>query len=101
MKINWKVRFKNKAWLAAFLGAIVTFVYQLLGMLGVVSPISEDMATQIVGIILNVLLAFGIIQDPTTTGASDSARALNYDCPAGNCKVNPDPEQDQEADAAE
>lgn len=87
MKINWKVRFKNKTWLLAFLGALVTFIYQILGMLGVVSPISEDLATQIIGIVVNLLVALGIVQDPTTTGVSDSTRALNYDCPADNCKA--------------
>lgn len=92
MKINWKVRFKNKTWLLAFLGTVVTFIYQLLGMLGVVSPISEDLATQIIGIVVNLLVALGIVQDPTTTGVSDSTRALNYDCPAGNCKTEEEEE---------
>ena len=86
-KINWKVRLKNKTWLLAFLGAIVTFTYQLLGMLGVVSPISEDMATQVIGLVVNLLVALGIVQDPTTTGISDSIQALNYDAPAENCKT--------------
>ena len=86
-KINWKVRLKNKTWLLAFLGAIVTFTYQRLGMLGVVSPISEDMATQVIGIAVNLLVALGIVQDPTTTGISDSSRALDYNSPAENCKT--------------
>ena len=87
MKINWKVRLKNKTWLLAFLGAIVTFIYQLLGMLGVVPAISEDLATQVVGIVVNLLVALGIVQDPTTAGLSDSSRALDYDSPADNCKT--------------
>ena len=86
-KINWKVRLKNKTWLLAFLGVIVTFTYQLLGMLGVVSPISEDMATQVIGLAVNLLVALGIVQDPTTTGISDSSRALDYNSPAENCKT--------------
>lgn len=86
MKINWKVRLQNKTWLLAFLGAIVTFIYQLLGMLGVVPAISEDLATQVIGIAVNLLVALGIVQDPTTAGISDSNRALDYDSPADNCK---------------
>lgn len=86
MKINWKVRMQNKTWLLAFLGAIVTFIYQLLGMLGVVPAISEDLATQVIGIVVNLLVALGIVQDPTTAGISDSSRALDYDSPADNCK---------------
>lgn len=87
MKINWKVRMQNKTWLLAFLSAIVTFIYQLLGMLGVVPAISEDLATQVIGIAVNLLVALGIVQDPTTTGISDSSRALDYNSPAENCKT--------------
>ena len=87
MKINWKVRMQNKTGLLAFLGAIVTFIYQLLGMLGVVPAISEDLATQVIGIAVNLLVALGIVQDPTTAGISDSSRALDYDSPADNCRT--------------
>ena len=81
MKINWKVRLKNKTWLLAFAGAIVAFVYQILGMLGVVAPIAEDNVTQIIGLIINLLVALGIVQDPTTAGMSDSNEALSYSEP--------------------
>ena len=81
MKINWKVRLKNKTWLLAFTGAIVAFVYQILGMLGVVAPIAEDNVTQIIGLLINLLVALGIVQDPTTAGMSDSNEALTYSEP--------------------
>lgn len=81
MKINWKVRLKNKTWLLAFAGAIVAFVYQILGMLGVVAPIAEDNVTQVIGLLVNLLVALGIVQDPTTAGMSDSNRALSYSEP--------------------
>lgn len=81
MKINWKVRLKNKTWLLAFAGAIVAFVYQILGMLGVVAPIAEDNVIQIIGLIINLLVALGIVQDPTTAGMSDSNEALSYSEP--------------------
>lgn len=81
MKINWKVRLKNKTWLLAFAGAIVAFVYQILGMLGVVAPIAEDNVTQVIGLLVNLLVALGIVQDPTTAGMSDSSEALTYSEP--------------------
>lgn len=81
MKINWKVRLKNKTWLLAFTGAIVAFVYQILGMLGVVPAVAEDNVTQIISLCVNLLVALGVVQDPTTKGMSDSAQALNYDEP--------------------
>ena len=79
--INWKVRFKNKTWLLAFIGTIIAFIYQILGMLDIVAPISEENVTQILGIMLNLLVAIGVIQDPTTSGLSDSTQALGYEEP--------------------
>ena len=82
MKINWKVRLKNKTWIVAFLGCIVAFIYQICAMLGVVPPIAEDRVTEIIGLVINLLVALGIIQDPTTVGVGDSRRALDYDEPS-------------------
>lgn len=82
--VNWKVRFKNKIWLTTFICAIVAFVYQLLSMLEVTPKISEDTIVQLVSLILNVLVGVGIIQDPTTTGLSDSKQALTYTEPRGD-----------------
>lgn len=79
--LNWKVRFKNKVWLMTFIGAIITFVYQLLAMFNVVPKISEDTVVQLVGLILNVLVGIGVIQDPTTAGIEDSKQALTYNEP--------------------
>ena len=81
MKINWKVRFKNKTWLITFLITVLAFVYQILGMFDIVPPITQDMATQLVTIIINMLVAVGVVIDPTTSGASDSQQALKYDEP--------------------
>ena len=36
---------------------------------------------QLVAIVLNILVALGVITDPTTSGVGDSARALGYDEP--------------------
>ena len=81
MKINWKVRFKNKTWLVTFLLAVLAFVYQILGMFDVVPPVTQDMATQLIAAVVNILVAFGVVIDPTTVGASDSEQALNYNEP--------------------
>lgn len=78
MKINWKVRFKNKTWLATFVVAVIAFVYQLLGMFGIAPAITEDQAMQFATIAINLVAALGIIIDPTTSGTSDSEQALGY-----------------------
>lgn len=79
--INWRVRLQNKTWLLAMLAAIVAFAYQLLGLLGVVPAVSQDQITQLIGLVVNILVALGIVVDPTTSGVTDSTRALHYDKP--------------------
>lgn len=79
--INWKVRLQNKSWLLTMLAAIVAFMYQVLGLLGVVPAISQDQITQLIGLVVNILVALGIVVDPTTSGVTDSRQALRYDRP--------------------
>ena len=81
MKINWKVRFKNKTWLITFLLAILAFVYQILGMFDIVPAITQDMATQLIAAVVNILVAIGVVIDPTTAGAGDSQQAMTYNEP--------------------
>lgn len=74
MKINWKVRVKSYPfWVALFalLGLLVTD----LGLMEL------GHFEKYVDAILLVLAAGGIVSDPTTTGISDSKRALAYDKP--------------------
>ena len=81
MKINWKLRFQNKATLTALVMALVALVYQVLGLFDVVPKISQDELTTVIGMVINLLCLLGIVVDPTTDGVSDSARALTYDTP--------------------
>lgn len=81
MNINWKVRLQNKTWLLAMLAAIVAFVYQVLGLCGVVPSVSQDQITQLIGLVVNILVALGIVVDPTTSGVTDSQQALDYNKP--------------------
>ena len=76
--INWKVRFKNKLWLTTFIFTIIAFIYQVLGMFDIVPPVSENAITQSIGYIINILVAIGVVVDPTTSGVSDSDLAMTY-----------------------
>lgn len=78
MKINWKIRFKNKVWLLTFIGTIIAFAYQVCAMLGVVPKVAEDQVMDLVKILLTLLVGLGVIVDPTTAGTADSERALTY-----------------------
>lgn len=81
MKVNWKVRFKNKVWLSSFICAVVAFVYNILGMFEIFPVITQNTVMQIVNEFLLLLSLIGVIIDPTTEGASDSIRAMNYEEP--------------------
>lgn len=81
MKINWKVRLQNKTWLLSMAATVVAFAYQLLGMFGVVPAVSEDQITQLVGLAVNMLVALGVVVDPTTDSIGDSAQAMTYEKP--------------------
>ncbi|WP_027399862.1 phage holin [Anaerovorax odorimutans] len=81
MKINWKLRFKNKATLIALLTCSISFVYQVLGIIGITTPITEDMLMQYISAGLNLLVALGVLVDPTTKGISDSVNAVTYQEP--------------------
>lgn len=81
MKINWKVRLQNKTWLLAMAAALLAFVYQLLGLLGITPAVSQDQIAQLVGLAINVLVALGVVVDPTTSGMGDSTQAMTYTSP--------------------
>lgn len=72
--MNIKLRFQNKATLLALIGACVAFLYQVLGILGVTAPISQDALTQLLGIVINLLVALGVVVDPTTQGIRDGEK---------------------------
>ncbi len=77
--INWRIRFKNKTWLAAFLAAIITFLYDLLPLLGLTPPIPESSLLDAVTTLLGLLVMLGVVVDPTTEGVGDSERAMGYE----------------------
>jgi phi LC3 family holin len=79
--INWKVRFKNKVWLAAFITFLVSTVYQFLAMFEIAPAITQDAVMQIVAAVLQLLSLLGVVVDPTTKGLGDSERALGYQEP--------------------
>lgn len=74
--INWKLRLKNKNTLISLITVIIAFIYQILAIVGVTVPITQDQVLQVATLIITVLAAYGIVIDPTTQGVSDSNEAL-------------------------
>lgn len=81
MKINWKVRLRNKTWVASLLALVITFVYDLLAMLEIVPAVTKDWLMSIVQTALTLLAGLGVLIDPTTPGMGDSDRAMLYQEP--------------------
>nr|DAT84704.1 MAG TPA: holin [Caudoviricetes sp.] len=81
MNINWKLRLQNKTTLTTLILAIIAFVYQVLGIFGIVPGIDQNTMVNTCGLIINLLVAVGIVVDPTTAGISDSTKALEYTKP--------------------
>ncbi|WP_223587807.1 phage holin [Neobacillus bataviensis] len=86
--INWKVRFRNKNWVIAFISQLM-IVAQLvlagLNSLGItdfqLSNTIQNSILTLVNAIFVILSMLGLVQDPTTKGFGDSERAMNYKDP--------------------
>ena len=78
MKLNWRVRFKNKVWLGSFLSLIVGFVYSMLALFDVFPEVTQSLVLQLLNQVLTFLGLIGVILDPTTAGIGDSDRAMGY-----------------------
>ena len=81
MKLNWKVRFKNKVWLGSFLSLVIGFIYSLLALFDVFPAVTQNLVVQLLNQVLTFLGLIGVIVDPTTAGLEDSNRAMGYEEP--------------------
>ena len=83
MRINWKVRIKNKTFWIAFIPAVLLLVQQAAGLLGLQLDLSqlEEQLVSLAGTVFVILALLGVVADPTTTGISDSKQAMTYTAP--------------------
>ena len=83
MKINWNVRLKNKNFWLALVPALALLFQAFADIFGIKLEFGQTIDKVLV--FINVLFAFlvlvGIVNDPTTSGLSDSTRSLDYDEP--------------------
>lgn len=82
-KINWKVRFKNKAFWVVLIPATIVLIQTVASLFGYTLDLSDigDKLVAIVEALFLVLAIVGIVVDPTTEGITDSAQALTYEEP--------------------
>lgn len=80
MKINWKVRIKNKNFWIALIPALLLLIQAVAKVFGFTLDLGElgNNLLAVVNSAFTVLAILGIVTDPTTRGVSDSERALTY-----------------------
>ena len=85
MKINWTVRAKNPLFWAHILMAVLAPVLSYFGLTGADMTtwplVLETLKAAILNPYVCVLIVISVwnaVNDPTTTGISDSARAMGY-----------------------
>lgn len=83
MKINWKVRLKNKNFWITLIPTVLLLVQPILRLAGVDIDLGEigNALLAIVDGVFVLLAVLGIVTDPTTAGVSDSDQAMTYDKP--------------------
>lgn len=83
MKINWKVRAKNKLFWLALVPAFLLIVQIVAAWFGV--DLAADLigheATKFINSVFALLVILGIVTDHTTEGIDDSKQALKYHKP--------------------
>ena len=89
MKVNWKVRIKNKVFWLALIPAVLLLVQTVCALFGVSTEVQtlETRLLDLVNAVFAVLAILGIITDPTTDGLSDSKRAMTYEEPWDDAEV--------------
>nr|DAU05040.1 MAG TPA: holin [Caudoviricetes sp.] len=78
--INWKVRFKNKRFVIAFIAGLLLLVKQVSVLFGynLNTELFNTNINNVVDAVFLLLGLLGIVNDPTTQGFSDSEQALSY-----------------------
>lgn len=82
-KINWKVRYKNRAFWVALIPAMLLVIQIVASIFGITIDLGElgNKLISLINAIFAVLAIIGIVNDPTTASLSDSTAALTYETP--------------------
>ena len=83
MMINWKVRLLNKTLWLTLVPALALLLQTFLAVFNVKIELGEtiDKLLVFINALFAVLMIVGIVNDPTTSGISDSTRAMTYERP--------------------
>lgn len=81
--INWTVRLKNKTFWLSLIPAVLLLVQVVAAVFGITLDMGDlgNKLLAVVNAVFAVLVILGVVNDPTTSGMSDSAQAMNYTKP--------------------
>ena len=88
MNVNWNVRMKNKTFWMTVIPALALVVQAVAALFGWKLDLNDIVGKllAVVDAVFALLVILGIVVDPTTTGVSDSKRAMTYDEPWDDSK---------------
>lgn len=83
MKINWKVRIANKNFWLSFVPAVLLLIQVVAAVFGYTLDLGDlgNKLLAVVDAVFAVLAILGVVNDPTTSGMSDSNLAMTYEKP--------------------
>lgn len=81
--INWKVRILNKTFWITLVPAVALLIQTFLAVFNVQLELGEtiDKLLVFINALFAVLVIVGVVNDPTTSGVSDSSKAMTYERP--------------------
>ena len=82
-KINWIVRLKNKTFWLSVIPAVLLLIQVVANVFGYNLDLGElgNKLLSVVNAVFALLTILGVVADPTTSGVSDSDRAMTYNEP--------------------
>jgi phi LC3 family holin len=83
MKLNLKVRAKNKVFWVTLIPAVLLLVQLVLALFGITFNLEQlqGQIIAIVDVVFVILSTLGIVVDPTTKGLADTDRAMTFEEP--------------------
>lgn len=78
--INWTVRIRNKAFWMAIIPALILLAQSIAAVFGYELELANlsDKLIAVINALFVVLALLGVVNDPTTSGISDSEQAMTY-----------------------
>ena len=78
LKINLKARLQNKTFLISAGVLTISFIYKILSLFDIFPAVEESAILETLSMGVDILALLGVVVDPTTSGITDSARAMTY-----------------------